>query len=123
MQLQYHVRSQFERSVTIFHVGANNIESEVELADTIFGLASSYFIRIVEKRCCLSNTMPILRQARLPALRVKLRVQIRDHFARYALILDMSIAVGKAAPLPPKLVRGHLNFARSFNEFLQVLCH
>ena len=93
------------------------------MADAIFGLASSYFVRIVEKRCGFGNAVSILTQLRLPGLRVKLRVQIRDHLARHALVLDVSIAISKTATLFPKLIGGHLNFASSLNEFLQVLCH
>jgi len=62
MKLQNRARPQFERSITVFHVATDNIECEVELADTVFGLASSNFVGIVEKRCRLGNAMPILCQ-------------------------------------------------------------
>jgi hypothetical protein len=123
MQLQDHARPQFERSIAILDESTDHIEGEVELADAVFGLASSYLIGIAEERCRFGNAMPILRQADLPALRVELCVQVGYHFTGNAIILDMRIPVCKATPLLAKLLRGHLDFACSFNEFLQVFCH
>lgn len=123
MQLQDDVRPQFEGSIPILDEAANHVEGEVELADAIFSLASSYLIGIAEERGRFGNAMPILRQAYSPALRVELCVQVRDHLTRDAVILDMRIAVSKATPLLAELFGGHLDFSCSFNEFLQVFCH
>jgi hypothetical protein len=37
VQLQDRARPQFERSITVLHVATNNLKSEDELADAIFG--------------------------------------------------------------------------------------
>jgi hypothetical protein len=103
--------------------GPDYVEREVELADAIFSLASSDLVGVLEKRRRFGNTMPILRHVLSPFLRLKLGVQISDHFARYAFILDVRVAIGKAAPLFSELSRAHLDFTRPLNEFLQILCH
>ena len=62
MELQDQARPQLEGTLTILHERTDNIDCEVELADAVFGLASSDFIRVLEKRRRFRNAMPILRQ-------------------------------------------------------------
>jgi hypothetical protein len=123
MQVQDDARPQFKWSLMFLDEGTNYVEREVELADAIFGLASSNLVGIFEKRRRFGNTMPILRHARSPVLRLKLGVQISHHFARYSFILDVRVAIGKAAPLFRELSGAHLDFTRPLNEFLQIVCH
>jgi hypothetical protein len=103
--------------------GTNYVEREVELADAIFSLAPSNLVGVFEKRRRFGNTVPILRHALSPVLRLKLGVQISDHFTRYSFILDVRVAIGKATPLFPELSRAHLDFTCPLNEFLQIVCH
>jgi hypothetical protein len=96
----------------------DNIQREVELADAIFGLASSHLVRVFEKRGRFGDSMPILSQGRSALFCMKLRIEIGDHLAGNTLILDLGVAVSEAAPLYPELVGGHLDFASALNEFL-----
>jgi hypothetical protein len=119
MQLQDVAGPQLEGTFLILYVGAYHFEREVELANAIFGLTPRYLLRIFQKGCRFGNTMPILNQGLSPGLFcVQLSVQVSNHFARYTLVLNMSVAISEATPLFPKLVGGHLNFACPLNEFL-----
>jgi hypothetical protein len=88
------------------------------LEDAVFGLASRYLIRIMKKRGCLGNTMPILRQLGSPILRLQLGIKISDHLASDPFVLDVRITVCEAAPLFPELSGGHFDFTSALNEFL-----
>ena len=123
MQVQDYARPWPKRSLVILDEGANYVEREVELADTIFGLASCDLVRVFEQQGRFGNTMPILDHPRLPILCLELGIQISDHFACYPLILDVRIAISKTTSLLPKLGRSHFDIAGPLNEFFQILRH
>jgi hypothetical protein len=101
--------------------GSDNVESEFSLFDAVLGLSPRLFCGVLNQLDLLSRSVTTLSQS-LPTGR-NFAIDVLDKLARYPFVLNMSIAVGKATPLLGGLIRGHLNFSSSLNEFFEFFCH
>ena len=61
MELKNQTRAKPELSLRVLDERTYDIERQFELANAVFGLTSSYLLRVREEDSALSNAMPILR--------------------------------------------------------------
>jgi hypothetical protein len=111
-----------KRLLFFFDKCSDDVQSELSLTNAVLGFTSRFFLRIANQIDLFSRRMATFCHGPL-SFRRNFSVDISNEFTGDSFVFDMGIPIGKAPPLLSRLIRGHFNFARSFNEFFELFCH
>jgi hypothetical protein len=124
VQLQDWPGSQLEWALFIPDVISNNLDSQVELAQAVLGLAPCDFNRIAQELRDFRVTMSIFGQGPTSlTFRFELAIGLGDHLTRNPLVLYLGIAVGEALTLFPELAGRHRDLAGPDDQLFKLIRH
>jgi len=99
---------------------SNDFDGKVELTQAILGLAPCDFDWVGQNRRNICDAMSIPRHGiSFPSF--EFFVGLGNHLASDTLVLYVGVAVCKALPLLPELIRRHLDRACNAHQFLEII--